>query len=127
MAAMSSRDHGLRYVAYFCLSLLFAISVTYHTRTAADGLRILLHSNEHVRDPFEIDGSEMALILVQPEARAAGMRDGDLLAGIRARRKRNLGASLPERSTQSGRNEPSSCQNLRKLVKAEQKRSFRNL
>jgi hypothetical protein len=70
MPSPSSGDHVRSYLAYFCLFLLFAISVTYHTRTATQALGILLHSNEHVRGPFEIDGPEMALTLVKPEARA---------------------------------------------------------
>lgn len=83
MPAPSNRDHGRRYIAYFCLLLLFAIAVTDHVRSAATSFGILLDSNQHVRDPFEIDGLEMNLVLVQAEARAAGIRDGDYLVGIR--------------------------------------------
>jgi len=83
MPSPSTRDHGRQYVAYFCLLLLFAIAVTDHIRTAANSFGILLDSNQHVRDPFEIDGLEMELVAVQAESRAAGIRDGDHLAGIR--------------------------------------------
>jgi sigma-B regulation protein RsbU (phosphoserine phosphatase) len=82
MPTQSSRNPFKPYLAYFCLLLLFGISVTYHIRTAKGAIGILLHSNEHVRAPFDLNGPEMALTLVQPEARAAGVRDGDLLTEI---------------------------------------------
>ncbi|HEX4810196.1 MAG TPA: SpoIIE family protein phosphatase [Bryobacteraceae bacterium] len=90
MPAAFSKGHGRPYVVYFCLLLLFAIAVTYHARTAAGALGVLLQSNEHVRDPFEIDGPEMVLTHVQPEARAAGVKDGDLLIGIRGQSVRGF-------------------------------------
>ena len=74
MPAPSAKDHGRLYFAYFCLFLLFAIAVTSYIRTAADHLGILLDSDRHVRDPFEFDGPEMTLVLMQAEARAAGIR-----------------------------------------------------
>jgi len=83
MPAPSAKDHGRLYFAYFCLFSLFAIAVASHIRTAADSLRILLDSRQHVRDPFGIDGLEMKLGRIEEEARAAGIRDGDHLVGIR--------------------------------------------
>jgi hypothetical protein len=73
MLAPSSRDPFRLYLAHFCLLLLFAISVTYRARSAADVLGILLHGNEDVRDPFEIEMGtpQMALTVVHPEAQAA--------------------------------------------------------
>ncbi len=72
-------------MAYFCLLVLLAIAVTYQIRTDANAAGVWLHPNEHVRDPFELGGPNMAVILVEPEARAAGLRDGDVLTGIRGR------------------------------------------
>jgi hypothetical protein len=90
MTASTSKDLRRPYLAYVCLSLLFAISVTYHTRTVIHVLSVLLHSDEHVRDPFELGVPELALSLVQPEARAAGVGDGDLLTEIRGQPVRGV-------------------------------------
>lgn len=85
MPASFSRGLSRPYVAYFWLLLLFAISVTYYARTITDVFSLLLHSNQHVRDPFELDGPEMALTSVQPEARAAGITERHFLIGIDGR------------------------------------------
>jgi hypothetical protein len=82
MPVPARRDPRRPYAAYFGLFLLFAIAVAYHARTATAVLGTLLDSNEHVREPFEVDGHKMALFRVQPEARIAGIKDGDLLTAI---------------------------------------------
>ena len=73
------------YAAYTVLVLLFAIAVTNQIRSLADGLAILLHPAEHVRDPFEIDGPGRALALLKQEARTAGIAEGDVIAGVNGR------------------------------------------
>jgi hypothetical protein len=78
------------YAAYISLALLFAFSVSNQIRTLPEGLGYLLHGAEHVHDPFEIDGPDLPLILLQPEARAAGIRDGDTMAGVGARPLRDF-------------------------------------
>ena len=82
MPDLSSRYHGREYVAYACLFLLLAISVANQSRIVAEALGTLLHGNEHVREPFELDGPRLALTHLRPEARAAGLQEGDLLMEI---------------------------------------------
>jgi phosphoserine phosphatase RsbU/P len=82
---VSGSIRGPAYAAYVSLFLLFAISLTNQTRNAVDGLDLLLRSADHVRDPFEIDGPELALTGLQPEARAAGINSGDVIARIGGR------------------------------------------
>lgn len=90
MPVPSRRDRGRPYAAYFGLLLLFAIAVAYHARTATAVLGTLLDSNEHVHEPFELDGQKMGLFLVRPEARAAGIKDGDLLTTIQGQPVRGV-------------------------------------
>jgi sigma-B regulation protein RsbU (phosphoserine phosphatase) len=85
-----SRRQKPTYAAYICLALLFAISITSEIRSVADGLGLLLQSAEHVRDPFEIDGPQLTLTGLQPEARAAGIKDGDVIASIENRPLKGL-------------------------------------
>jgi sigma-B regulation protein RsbU (phosphoserine phosphatase) len=85
MPGQSTRDQGRPYVAYFCLLALFAVAVMDHIGTAANSFSFVFRSGQHVRDPFEAVGLEMNLADVRPEARAAGLKDGDRLVAIGGR------------------------------------------
>ena len=85
MTASPTRSSGRQYLAYGCLLCLFATAVTNQIRTVADAFANLRHGREHVRGPFTIDGLEMKLASLKPEARAAGTKDGDLLLGVSGR------------------------------------------
>lgn len=82
------------YASYFSLLLLFAITVTYHAGTATAVLGTPLDGNEHVREPFDLDGQKMALFLVRPEAGGAGIKDGDLLTAIQGQPVRGITVSI---------------------------------
>jgi sigma-B regulation protein RsbU (phosphoserine phosphatase) len=77
--------HQSKYLAYVVLAVLFAVSVTNEIRNLSDGLGVLLNPTEHVRDPFEINGPSLGLTSLEPEARAAGIKDGDLIESVRDR------------------------------------------
>ena len=73
------------YVAYCFLALLFSISLTYRTRNLLEYLDVLLHPANHVRAPLEIDGPDFSLSALKPEARAAGIQNGDILVSANNR------------------------------------------
>jgi phosphoserine phosphatase RsbU/P len=75
------------HIAYVSLALLFLISLTHRIRNAVDGLDGLLHGTERVRGPFHLGEKYLNFRLSdpQPEARAAGIRDGDVVTTIGGR------------------------------------------
>ncbi len=74
-----------RIPAYAALGVLFAISLIYHAREIADRTELFLHGEQHAQRPFDMAFHEMKIDNVRPEAEAAGIHAGDMLAGISGR------------------------------------------
>jgi phosphoserine phosphatase RsbU/P len=89
MSAMPLHGNVRRaaHIAYGALALLFLISLTNRIRSSVDGLDGLLHGTEHVRGPFQLGEKYLDFRLSdpQPEARAVGIGDGDLVTSIGGR------------------------------------------
>ncbi|HEY3454401.1 MAG TPA: SpoIIE family protein phosphatase, partial [Bryobacteraceae bacterium] len=73
------------YLAYLALALLFAIAVTNRIRDAVDRFDELLHGVERARTPFDLVDADLSASYLQPEARAAGLKDGDVISSIGSR------------------------------------------
>jgi hypothetical protein len=73
------------YFAYFALALLFAIAVTNRVRDAIDRFDELLHGAGRARVPFELLEVDLSATYLQPEARAAGLKEGDRISSIGTR------------------------------------------
>ena len=84
MPAARSRlqTHAL---SYLCLAALFLISVTHFARDAFDSFDVARHASEYVRDPFELGLVNWGAVSLQPEAHAAGMRNGDAVLAVNGR------------------------------------------
>jgi len=72
-------------VAYICLAALFLLSITHWTRDAVDRIDAIRHGDEYVRDPFELIEPDRVAINVEPEARAAGLKAGDVVRAANGR------------------------------------------
>ena len=70
------------YFAYAALLLLVAISLTYRGRQIVDRTDRLMHGDERVLPPFNIDSSGMSIVSVRPEAGSAGLRAGDVITAV---------------------------------------------
>ena len=93
-----------RKVLYSLLACFFAIVANYRYFDFTERLGDLLHGQEHVREPFDIDLPEFSLSGVNPEAEVAGLRPGDVLRTIAGRPVRHLVADLwvPLRNARAG-------------------------
>jgi len=73
------RTHSL---AYAVLAILFLIACSQWMRNTSTSIDYILHGEELVKDPFEIDAITSRAINLEPEAEAAGMRSGDIVVAI---------------------------------------------
>ena len=74
-----SRNHALAYTA---LTLLFVVSVATFGQRAYDTIDLALHDREYVRPPFYLGDANWGIVLVLPEAEAAGMKFADELLSV---------------------------------------------
>ena len=81
MPAHATRQRRM-YFAYLALALLFIIAVTNRVRDAIDRFDELFHGPQRARAPFELLDPNMGASYLQPEARAAGMKDGEVVSSI---------------------------------------------
>jgi sigma-B regulation protein RsbU (phosphoserine phosphatase) len=72
------------------VAVLFLICVTFQTRFTYDSLNQQLHVTEYARVPFAVNNPSGTLKTVQPEAKAAGIADGDRPVTIDGRPVRGL-------------------------------------
>ena len=79
------RSRRAVYFAYFALALLFAIAVTNRVRDAVDRFDELFHGSERARAPIEMPAADMTPSYLQPEARAAGITEKDVISSIGTR------------------------------------------
>jgi len=91
-------------VLYAALALLFAIVATYRVFDFSERVGDLIHGQEHVREPFDIDLPEFSLSDVSEEAATAGLRRKDVIRSIDGRPVRPLVADLwvPLRKARAG-------------------------
>jgi hypothetical protein len=92
-----------QYFAYAALLLLLAISLTYRVRQIVDRTDRLMHGDERVQPPFNIDSSGTSIVSVRPEAGSAGLRAGDTLLAVNGRAYRGAaGLYVPLREARAG-------------------------
>ena len=91
-------------VLYGVLALFFAIVATYRFFDFSERIGDLLHGQEHVREPFDVDLPEFSLSGVNEEAAAAGLQAKDVVRSIGGRPVRPLMADLwvPLRKARAG-------------------------
>jgi phosphoserine phosphatase RsbU/P len=87
MARMSVVKPGLRShsLAYAVLFILFVISCVQWVRNSSVSVQYILHGEQLVRGPFDVDGVTLKVDSVDTEAAAAGLREGDLLLAVDGR------------------------------------------
>jgi hypothetical protein len=76
------RTHAL---AYLGLLVLFLVAVTHFARNAFDSFDVARHASEYVRNPFELGLVNWGAVSLQPEAKAAGMVNGDAVLAVNGR------------------------------------------
>jgi len=74
-----------RPLAYAVLVILFVISAVYWVRDTSVSVQYILHGETLVRGPFDLDGVNLKIDSVRPEAAEAGVESGDLLLAIDGR------------------------------------------
>lgn len=67
---------------YLLLALLFSISVAYQARFTAEAVRDLRDPASQAEAPFFVSRAGLRIRGVRPEAREAGLRDGDTLVAV---------------------------------------------
>jgi sigma-B regulation protein RsbU (phosphoserine phosphatase) len=76
------RTHAL---AYLGLLVLFLVAVTHFARNGFDSFDVARHASEYVRNPFELGLVNWGAMSLQPEAKAAGMVNGDAVLAVNGR------------------------------------------
>ncbi|HKV46798.1 MAG TPA: SpoIIE family protein phosphatase [Candidatus Acidoferrales bacterium] len=84
---LKSRSHS---VAYVILALLFVISCIQWVRNSGVSVDYILHGEQLVRGPFDLDGVTLKIDSLNPEAQAAGLQKDDFLLAIDGRRVEGL-------------------------------------
>ena len=69
-------------LAYLCLGVLFLISFTEWVRAASTSVEYILHGETFVNTPFDVNQITGAAESLNPEAEAAGLRNGDIVESI---------------------------------------------
>lgn len=70
---------------YIPLIALFVIAVLYQTKHTIDGLQEILSPTEQIQSPFSLKPLSQVIASVRPEAKQAGIREGDLLLSVNGR------------------------------------------
>ncbi len=72
------------------VAALFLISVAFQVRFTYDSINTQLHVTEYARAPFRLNNPDGKLVSVRPEAKEAGLEDGDRPIDIEGRRVRGI-------------------------------------
>jgi len=67
---------------YFLLALIGIVTVVVQVRVSADAVTTLTQATDRARWPFTREASTQRIVGVQPEAAAAGVRQGDVLVSV---------------------------------------------
>lgn len=82
VARLDFRNHRL---ASLALAALFVVSMTVSLRSTWDRFDEMLHGGQYVSPSFDLDTLTFKVDELEPEAKRAGLRKGDIVVGVNGR------------------------------------------